>query len=113
MQVARVFGQNPQIAEFQSSALPHGQFGPWLEAEFGWSQSTAYNFIAAAEAFPEVSKFWKFDVSAIYALSPKSVPEEIREQFIKQAEAGEPVTRSGGPGTAKRAPHDVTPVRAV
>src|SRR5262249_20975723 len=25
-------------------ALEHGQFGPWLKAEFGWSERTAQNF---------------------------------------------------------------------
>ena len=30
-------------------ALDHGQFGPWLKAEFGWSERTAQNFMAVAE----------------------------------------------------------------
>src|SRR6516162_4282316 len=32
-------------------ALPHGQFGPWLAAEFGWTERTARNSMAVAERF--------------------------------------------------------------
>src|SRR4051812_9120347 len=32
-------------------ALPHGQFLPWLRAEFGWAERTARNFMAVAEQF--------------------------------------------------------------
>src|SRR5271168_3892780 len=32
-------------------ALPHGQFGPWLQLEFGWKEGTARNFMAVAAAF--------------------------------------------------------------
>ncbi len=31
-------------------ALPHGQFLPWLKAEFGWSERSAQNFMSVAEA---------------------------------------------------------------
>ena len=30
-------------------ALPHGQFLPWLRAEFGWSERSAQNFMSVAE----------------------------------------------------------------
>lgn len=73
-------------------ALPHGQFGPWLEAEFGWSQDTAGRFMSVARAFRDIPQIAEFQSSALYALASGNVPEEIREQFIKQAEAGEPVT---------------------
>ena len=32
-------------------ALEHGHFGPWLKAEFGWSERTAQNFMNVAEKF--------------------------------------------------------------
>ena len=31
-------------------ALPHGQFGPWLKAEFGWSERSAQNFMSRGRA---------------------------------------------------------------
>ena len=33
-------------------ALPHGQFIPWLRAEFGWTERTARNFMAVAMPWP-------------------------------------------------------------
>lgn len=33
--------------------LPHSAFGKWLDAEFGWAERTAQNFMASAEAFGE------------------------------------------------------------
>src|SRR5437016_6318992 len=33
------------------AVLPHGQFGPWLRGEFGWSERMAQNFISVAERF--------------------------------------------------------------
>jgi hypothetical protein len=31
--------------------LPHGQFGPWLATEFGWTERTAQRFMRAVEVF--------------------------------------------------------------
>jgi hypothetical protein len=31
--------------------LPHGQFLPWLRAEFGWSERSAENFMSVADRF--------------------------------------------------------------
>jgi hypothetical protein len=31
-------------------ALPHGQFLPWLKAEFGWSERSAQNFMSVKKA---------------------------------------------------------------
>lgn len=73
-------------------ALPHGQFGVWLEAEFGWSQDTASNFMRVARVFGQNPKISEFQSSALYALASGTVPDDIREQFIEQAERGEPVT---------------------
>jgi hypothetical protein len=32
-------------------ALPHGAFGRWLKAEFGWGERMAQNFMSVAERF--------------------------------------------------------------
>ena len=32
--------------------LPHGQFGEWVDQEFGWSSSMAANFMNVARKFP-------------------------------------------------------------
>lgn len=59
----------------------HGCHSPWLDKEFGWKESTAYNYIAVAERFtgklPTVGTLL-IDASALYLLaattSAKSPP---------------------------------------
>jgi hypothetical protein len=33
--------------------MPHGQWLPWLRAEFNWGEATAQRFMRVAEAFRE------------------------------------------------------------
>ncbi len=73
------------------STLPHGQFGHWIDAEFGWSSATARKLIQVAEQFPEIAHPERFEMTALYALAADKVPEQIRNQFIEQADAGQPV----------------------
>lgn len=74
------------------AALGHGQFVAWLDSEFGWSRDTARNFMSVAEMFGDMTKISSFAPSALYALASNSVPAEIREEFVAQAEAGGKVT---------------------
>jgi hypothetical protein len=76
-------------------ALPHGQFGPWLRAEFGWTERTARNFMAVAEQFgtkTEIISDLRIDPTAAYLLAAPSAPDEAREAAVKLAEEGERVT---------------------
>ena len=74
-------------------ALPHGQFLPWLKAEFGWSERTAQNFMSVAERFKS-AKFAELPIqpSAAYLLAAPAVPDEARQVAIEKAEAGETIT---------------------
>ena len=69
--------------------MPHGQFLPWLRAEFGWSERSAQNFMSVAEKFKS-AKIADLPIqpSAAYLLAATSVPDEAREK----AEAGEEIT---------------------
>jgi hypothetical protein len=69
----------------------HGNFLPWLDREFGWSDKTAENFI---NVYKLSSKFENFSnlslpLSALYLLAAPSTPDEVRTQIITRAEAGE------------------------
>jgi Protein of unknown function (DUF3102) len=74
-------------------ALPHGQFLPWLKAEFGWSEWTAQNFMSVTEQFKS-AKIADLPIqsSAAYLLAGPSVPDEARQKAVEKAEAGEEVT---------------------
>ncbi len=88
-------------------ALEHGHFGPWLKAEFGWSERTAQNFMSVAERFKS-AKFAELPIqpSAAYLLAAPTVPDEARQVAVEKAQAGEEITfttaspPSSGPGTA-------------
>ena len=74
-------------------ALEHGQFGPWLKAEFGWSERTAQNFMSVAERFKS-AKIADLPIqpSAAYFLAAPSVPDEARQVAVEKAESGEEIT---------------------
>jgi len=75
-------------------ALPHGQFGLWLRAEFGWTERTARNFMAVAEGFGKTETISDLTIqpTAAYLLAAPSAPDEARETAIERAEAGEQIT---------------------
>jgi Protein of unknown function (DUF3102) len=80
--------------------LPHGQFLPWLEAEFQWHRDTANKFMNVAEQFGgcEMSKISTFAPSALYLLSAPSTPESARVEAMDRATAGEPISPMFGKG---------------
>ena len=67
-------------------ALPHGQFLPWLRAEFGWSERSAQNFMSVAEQFKSATKIADLPIqpSAAYFLAAPSIPDEAREKAIRR-----------------------------
>lgn len=74
-------------------ALEHGHFLPWLRAEFGWSERTAYNFMSVAQRF-ELATIANLPIqpTAAYLLAAPSVPDEARQAAIEKAEAGEEIS---------------------
>ncbi len=76
-------------------ALPHGGFGPWLRAEFGWTERTARNFMIVAERFgpkTEIISDLCIDPTAAYLLAAPSAPEEASVFAVKRAQNGERIT---------------------
>jgi hypothetical protein len=75
-------------------ALPHGQFLPWLQAEFGWAERTARNFMAVAEQFGKSAIIADLPIqpTAAYLLAAPAVPDQAREVAIEKAKAGEQIT---------------------
>jgi len=75
--------------------LPHGQFGPWLDEEFGWSKRTAQQFMSVPRSFKS-EKFSDLDAgtSALYKLAAPSAPEEAREEAIERSREGEHISHS-------------------
>jgi hypothetical protein len=73
-------------------AIGHGHFGRWLEAEFGWTDRTARNYMRAAERFGAKSETISvLPQTTIYLLAAKSTPDAIVGEVIGKLEAGETV----------------------
>jgi hypothetical protein len=75
--------------------LEHGQFGPWLQHYFGWSQPTASRMMQAASTFKSFNlNSLSIDQSALYLLSSDKCPDEIREEVLERAEQGERISHA-------------------
>ena len=56
--------------------LPHGQFLPWIEQEFGWQKTVAYNLIQLGNKFPTVGTLPPgIGLSALYQLTGPNLPD--------------------------------------
>jgi hypothetical protein len=77
-------------------ALGHGQFLPWVNTEFGWSERMAHNFMAVATRFgpkTEIIADLHIDPTAAYLLAAPSAPDAARQAAIARAEVGEHITQ--------------------
>lgn len=68
-------------------ALGHGHFRRWLEAEFGWTDRTARNYMRVAEAFGAKSETVSvLPPTALYKLAAKTTPADVVAQVINDLE---------------------------
>lgn len=85
--------------------LGHGKFGAWLESEFGWSDRTARRYMMVAEHFKsDTVSDLSIQAKALYLLASPSTPDEIRQDFIEQAQNGAAVTYSNVKAALDEAP---------
>lgn len=75
-----------------SDILEHGKLGPWLKENFGWSRSTARNYINAAKLVDENANIANLQPSAVMALSAPSVPESVKTEILAHLGAGKKPT---------------------
>jgi hypothetical protein len=82
----------------------HGNWIPWLDREFAWTEQTALNFIRVYE-LAESKNFFDLSlpVSGLYLLAAPSTPAEAREEINERAAAGEKVTTAQVKGTIAKA----------
>jgi hypothetical protein len=73
--------------------LPHGQFGQWLTAEFGWDKRTAQGLMQVADKFKnENFSHLTIAPSALYLLAAPSTPSEARNRALVRAASGEAIS---------------------
>jgi Protein of unknown function (DUF3102) len=82
-----------RLVDCRDNHLEHGEWLPWLQREFGWSDRTALNFIrvyeqSKSENFSDLN----LPVSSLYLLAAPSTPETAKSEIIKRAKTGTPVS---------------------
>jgi hypothetical protein len=88
-QIIEVVAAGTLLLEVKA-ALPHGAFGKWLEAEFGWTERTAQNYMRAAETYGSNTKcISDLPLNTIYRLQAPTVPESVRNEVFSLSERGE------------------------
>jgi hypothetical protein len=76
--------------------LGHGNWLPWIEREFKWSDKTAERFInvyGLSSKFDNLSNL-EVPITGLYLLAAPSTPEGARVEVIERAERGETVTNT-------------------
>lgn len=77
----------------QKKQLGHGNFLPWIEAEFGMSGVSASRMMNVAIECGDKSFTVKhLAPTALYALAAPSTPEPVRTEVLERAASGETVT---------------------
>ncbi len=103
--------------------VKRGQWIPWLDDNFGWSDDTALRFIKVYELTThEIFNSRKLrdlnlPLSAVYLISEQSTPPEARAKVVERVEAGEvlsvavvkDVIKEHKPATARKARSKATP----
>lgn len=76
--------------------LGHGNFGVWLDSEFGWNRVTASKFMNVYRQFSNVqsSEHLRLSFETMAYLASPSTPEAARIESIERAGQGEPITHA-------------------
>lgn len=74
----------------------HGNWLPWLDREFGWSDETASRFMRVHSMAGQKPQLVEFDlpVSSLYALAAPSTPDTARDAVLDLAVNGEKLTHA-------------------
>jgi hypothetical protein len=72
----------------------HGNWLQWLRLEFAWSERTAQRFMDVYRLSLKSDKLadLEIDLSVLYLLASKSMPEPVREEIFDRAAAGEVIS---------------------
>jgi hypothetical protein len=70
----------------------HGNWGAWLEREFGWTDRQARRFMSVQQLAGKTDNLsdLNIDVSSLYAIAAPNTPDEVRDEIIDRAKR-EPV----------------------
>src|SRR5579872_3402464 len=73
--------------------LGRKRFQGWIASELGWSQSTASNYMRAADKFYDVKCLDRLHPSALFELARKKASNDARTEALRRAMQGEVITK--------------------
>jgi hypothetical protein len=75
------------VARFRETACEHGDWLPWLEAEFGWTDRTARRFMDVARLPGKMDNLSDLDipVSSLYLLASPELSQVCQELLERAA----------------------------
>lgn len=77
----------------QKESLGHGNFLPWIRAEFGYSEDTAQGLMRISREFKgNTEQVRHLTYKALLALAAPSTPEPVRTEVLERASTGEKVS---------------------
>lgn len=86
-------GEMLSIAQEQLAKYGQGTFQKWIEAECGFSKSSAYNYMAAFKVFGVCPTVGQIEDGAMYALAQKETPEKALKEVLRLTEKGAKITQ--------------------
>ena len=97
--------------------LDHGDFGKWIDAEFGMTDRSARNFMQVALRLGDKSEIVSvLQPTVLYALAAPSTPDKVVEKVLQRAADGESISKKaivemkrefGGSAPKRGLTHDV------
>ena len=70
--------------------LPHGEFGRWLSAEFGWTERTAQRMLQVYEVFgKKADTVSVLEPTSLYILAAPSTSEDVRKEAVRRLQNGD------------------------
>ena len=72
--------------------IGHGNFLPWVEAEFEMGSTSAQRFMQTYEKFGKSTNLVNFKPSVLYLLAAPSTTDPVIAKAVEQSQAGEKVT---------------------
>jgi hypothetical protein len=82
-----------RLIDVKLNHCAHGEWLPWLEAEFGWTDETARRFMNVAKmAKSHTVLDMEIPMGALYQLAAPSTPEPVRQIALEAITNGEKVT---------------------
>ena len=74
-------------------AVGRRRFQAWLKAEFAWSRVTATKYMCAARVFGQSEAVKRIQTSAVYLLARQHVSPVARQEALRMAGEGLPVSK--------------------